>query len=843
MDNCKKGLRYNAVTPPHIGLFMPPKPDLSYIGLEEFTSEPTVETLNAKTSEDVPKVVKKDNGAPILEDWKSDDEDASVPQPKIEKKTVKPSVAKGNPQIDLQEKGVIISRCPGHMTGNMSYLTDYEEIDEGYVAFGGNLKGGKITGKGTIKTGELDFKNIYFVKVLKFNLFSVLQMYDKKNSVLFNDTECVVLSLDFKLTDENHFLLRVPRKNNMYSVDLKNIIPKGKSCKRFTFQIFENEQTCVACQKGKQHKASCKTKTENSMSLPLHMLHMDLFGLTFVKSLKKKMYCLVVTDDSRFTWVLFLSTKDETSGILKSFITRIENLVDHKVKVIRHDNGTEFKNRDMNQFCEMKGIMRQYSVARTPYQNGFAERRNRTLIEAARTMLANLKLPTTFWAEVVSTACYVQNRFDGKADERFFIRYSLNSKAFRLLNSRTRIVKETLHIRFSENTPNSMGSGLNWLFDIDALTKTMNYQPVVAGTQSNGNAEPKSSQDARFKPSNDVRKKVNEVTRQENECKDQEEKDSVNNTNRVNAVSSTVNVASNEVNVVGRKSSIELLNDPNILSWRILAYLKTQMKMFLGHTQEDGIDYDEVFAPLARIEAIRLFLAYASFKDFVVYQVDVKSDFLYGKIQEEELCTSFEKLMHEMFQMSSMGELAFFLGLQVKQKLDGIFISQDKYVAEILKKFGFSKVKTASTPMKTQKPLLKDEDGEEVDVHIYRSMIGSLMYLTSLKPDIMFTVCACSRYQVNPKVSHLHAVKRNFRYLKGQPKSGLWYPKDSLLDLMAYTDTDYARASLDKKFTTGGYQFLGCKLISWQCKKQIVVENSITKAEYVAAFSCCGQVL
>nr|GEY58980.1 retrovirus-related Pol polyprotein from transposon TNT 1-94 [Tanacetum cinerariifolium] len=440
--------------------------------------------------------------------------------------------------------------------------------------------------------------------------------------------------------------------------------------------------------------------------------------------------------------------------------------------------------------------------------------------------------------------------FDGKADVGFFIRYSLNSKAFRLLNSRTRIVKETLHIRFSKNTPNSMGSGRNWLFDIDALTKTMNYQPVVAGTQSNGhadtkdnnNAEPKSSQDAGFKPSNDVGKKVNEVPRQENECKDQEEKDNVNNTNRVN-------VASNEVYVVGRKSSIELLDDPNILSWRILAYLKTQMKMFLGHTQEDGIDYDEVFAPLARIEAIRLFLAYASFKDFVVYQMDVKSAFLYGKIQEEvyvcqppgfkdpdfsdkvykvemalyglhqaprawyetlssyllengfqrgkidktlfirrhkgdillvqvyvddiifgsikkELCTSFEKLMHERFQMSFMGELTFFLGLQVKQKPDGIFISQDKYVAKILKKFGFSKVKIASTPMKTQKPLLKDEDGKEVDVHIYRSMIDSLMYLTSLRPDIIFT-----------------------------------------------------------------------------CKKQTVVGNSITEAEYVAASSCCGQVL
>ncbi|GJY64445.1 hypothetical protein Tco_0465905 [Tanacetum coccineum] len=150
---------------------------------------------------------------------------------------------------------------------------------------------------------------------------------------------------------------------------------------------------------------------------------------------------------------------------------------------------------------------------------------------------------------------------------------------------------------------------------------------------------------------------------------------------------------------------------------------------------------------------------------------------------------------------------------------------------------------SSSTPMETQKPLLKDEDGEEVDVHMYRLMIGSLMYLTSSRPDIMFAVCACARYQVNLKVSHLHAVKRIFRYLKGQPKLGLWYPKDSSFDLVAYTDSDYAGASLDRKSTTGGCQFLRCRLISWQCKKQTMVANSITEAEYVAASSCYGQVL
>ncbi|GJW00602.1 putative ribonuclease H-like domain-containing protein [Tanacetum coccineum] len=345
-----------------------------------------------------------------------------------------------------------------------------------------------------------------------------------------------------------------------------------------------------------------------------------------------------------------------------------------------------------------------------------------------------------------------------------------------------------------------------------------------------------------------------------------------------------------------------------------------------GHRQEEGIDYDEVFAPVARLEAIRIFLAFASYMGFIVYQMDVKSAFLYGKIDEEvyvsqppgfqdpkspqkvykvvkalyglhqaprawyatlstfllkngyrrgtidktlflkknkndiilvqvyvddiifgstkkSWCDEFEALMKSRFQMSSMGELTFFLGLQVKQKPNGIFISQDKYVDEILKKFDFASVKTANTPIETQKPLVKDEKASDVDVHLYRSMIGSLMYVTASRPDIMFAVCACSRFQVTPKTSHLTAVKRIFRYLKGKPKLGLWYPRESIFDLESYSDSDYAGANLDRKSTTRGCQFLGRRLITWQCKKQTIVATSTTEAEYVVAASCCGQVL
>ncbi|GKC68754.1 putative ribonuclease H-like domain-containing protein [Tanacetum coccineum] len=299
-------------------------------------------------------------------------------------------------------------------------------------------------------------------------------------------------------------------------------------------KLFENNHSCVACQKGKQHKACCKTKLVSSISHPLQMLmlHMDLFRPTFVRSINHKIYYLVVTDDySRFSWVFFLATKDETSGILKTFITGIENQINHKVKIIRCDNGTEFKNNDMNQFCGIKGIKREFSVARTPQQNRVIERKNRILIEAARTMLADSLLPTTFWAEAVNTACYVQNRvlvtkphnktpyelllgrppsisfmrpfgcpvtilntldplakFDGKADEGFLVGYSINSKAFRVFNTRTRKVKENLHINFLENKPNVAGSGPEWLFDIDSMIESMNYESVTAGNQTNCDA-------------------------------------------------------------------------------------------------------------------------------------------------------------------------------------------------------------------------------------------------------------------------------------------------------------------------------------------------------------------
>ncbi|GJR44800.1 putative ribonuclease H-like domain-containing protein [Tanacetum coccineum] len=769
----------------------------------------------------------------------------------------------------------------------------------------------------------------------------------------------------------------------------------------------------------------------------------------------------------------------------------------------------------MIEFYGSKGIKREYSNARTPQQNGVAERKNRTLIEAARTMLADSFLPNTFWAEAVSTACYVLNRvlvtkpqnktpyelitgkipiisyirpfgchvtilntidhlskFEEKADEGFLVGYSLNNKAFRVCNLETKRVKENLHIKFLENKPNVTRKGPTWLFDLDYLTDSMNYQPVTAENRANktagleeanhsagtqdktvaGNSEldDESAQEhcvlpiwsfysstlqssevkiGPEKPNEDVGSKLNEepadkedqafmeeverLQRQEMDANDAAEVNTVNSSVSTDSVFSTngpsvdyddsqipiledifdnpgdgifTNASYNDEGAVADFTNLEstmnvspiptsrihtihpttqILGDPTSAvqtrskvnkssgshafkifdaledeSWvdamqEELLQFKIQEVWILvdlpkgkktiglkwvyinkkdergvvvrnkarlvaqGHRQEEGIDYDEVFALVARIEAIRIFLAFASYMGFIVYQMDVKSAFLYGTIDEEvyvsqplgfidpmypkkvykvvkalyglhqaprawyatlstfllkngyrrgaidktlfikkdkkdiilvqvymddiifrstkkSWCDEFEALMKSKFQMSSMGELTFFLRLQVKQMEDGIFISQDKYVAEILKKFDFMHVKTACTRIETQKRLTKDEEAADMDVHYYRSMIGSLMYLTASRLDIMFAICNCSRFQVTPKTSHLNAVKRIFRYLKGKPKLGLWYPRVSSFDLEAYSDSDYAG---------------------------IIVATSTTEAKYVAAASCYGQVL
>nr|GEU87407.1 putative ribonuclease H-like domain-containing protein [Tanacetum cinerariifolium] len=575
-------------------------------------------------------------------------------------------------------------------------------------------QGGKASRKGEIRTGKLDFDDVYFVKELKFYLFSILQMCDKKNSVLFTDTECLVLSLEFKLPDDNQVLLRLPRENNMY-----------------------NNRVLV-------------TKPHNKT--PYELLH------------------------------------GRTPSI---------------------------------------GFMRPFGC------------------------------PVTILNTLDSLG-----KIDRKVDEGFLVGFSVSSKASRVFNNKTRFVQETLHVNFLENKPNVAGSGPTWLFDIDTLTKTMNYQPVTARNQSNPSAgvqeqfyaekggEESDQQYVFFPPESEVNvsprssaqlKKHDDKTKREAKGKSpvesltgyrnlsaELEDFSDNSINEVNAAGTLVHTvgqfspnsintfsADGPLNVAaslthGKSSCIDASqypDDPDMLELEDITY----------SNDDDNVGAEADFNNFGKDRSYKIILSLCLLYGILVYQIDVNSAFLYGTIEEEVyVCQpigfedpnhldkvykvvkalyglhqapsawyetlanyllengflrgkidqtlfikrqkAFEKLIKDKFQMSSMRELIFFLGLQVKQKKDGIFISQDKSVAEILRKFGLTDGKSASTPIDTKKPLLNDHDGKDVDVHTYRSMIGSLMYLTSSRPDIMFAVYACAHFQVTPKASHLHAV-------------------------------------------------------------------------------------
>ncbi|GJX50158.1 retrovirus-related pol polyprotein from transposon TNT 1-94 [Tanacetum coccineum] len=345
-----------------------------------------------------------------------------------------------------------------------------------------------------------------------------------------------------------------------------------------------------------------------------------------------------------------------------------------------------------------------------------------------------------------------------------------------------------------------------------------------------------------------------------------------------------------------------------------------------GFRQEEGINFEESFAPVARIEAIHIFVANAAHKNMTIYQMDVKMAFLNGELKEEvyvsqpegfvdqdnpshvyklkkalyglkqaprawynmlssflisqhfskgavdptlftrqagndlllvqiyvddiifastntAMCNEFANQMTTKFKMSMMGQMSFFLGLQISQSPRGIFINQSKYASEIVKKYGLLSTNSVDTPMVEKNKLDEDLQGTPVDATLYRGMIGSLMYLTSSRPDLIYAVCLCARYQAKPTEKHLQAVKRIFRYLKGTINMGLWYSKDTDMSLTAYADADHAGCQDTRRSTSGSAQFLGDKLVSWSSKKQKCTAISSTEAEYIALSGCCAKIL
>ncbi|KAJ9542267.1 hypothetical protein OSB04_028773 [Centaurea solstitialis] len=1005
-----------------------------------------------------------------------------------------------NKEPRLKQKHVstwyIDSGCSRHMTGILELLSHYVNKEGSSVAFGGNQKG-KIKGYGMIVKGEKTVNQVSYVDGLKHNLISVSQLCDNGMDIKFNIKYCVLYKADTLIE-----VMRANRRGDLYllifdALDEKEeicLISSVKNEEAWLWHIrfchlnfhtleklvrlklvkglpkikFEKDHLCSACEMGKLKRSSHKTKSDPSFDQPLQLLHVDLCGPIAVQSLNGKKYILVLVE--------FVRKKSQVPMLFINLLKRLQ------VKVIRSDNGTEFKNSTIEEYLNSVGITHNFLAPRTPQQNGVLERKNRTIVEAARTMLNASGLSLTFWAEAVSTACYTQNRslvvkrfektpyhllynkcpnikffhvfgckcfvlndrepvgkFDPKGDSAIFIGYAWDTVAYRVYIPRTKLVVVSTNVRFDDSFQKQVEASSKatisedlenlfqeWYEEFDdsdrgsegpnrtsvnpdrtsvnpdrTSVNPKNTNPVSEAQPSSPTPDPctaspnlpldlpeQSSFPVHYTPASQVpisslplhpevtsvshSPVLQEITSNLNLphavrwTKDHPQSqiigdplEGVKTRANLNYCLFACFVSKNEPkkvsdaltdpfwveamqdellqfernnvwtltslptgkSAIGTKWVFRNKKDENGVVVRNKARLVAQ-----GYCQEEGIDYEETFALVARLEVIRIFLAYAAHRGFKVYQMDVKSAFLNGKLKEKvyvkqppgfhsekypnhvyfldkalyglkqaprawydklsnfllsnkyhrgttditlfykntqndillvqiyvddiifgsadiSLCKDFESLMQKEFKMSMMGELTFFLGLQVKQSSKGIFINQAKYVQDVLKKYKLSEASPMRTPMATSLKLHKDISGISVESKLYRGMIGSLLYLTASRPDIMFSTCVFARYQSDPKESHMLVVKRILRYLKKTPSLGLWYPLYSGFDLLAYTDSDYGGCQVDRKSTSGSCHFLGGKLVSWSSKKQNCISTSTAEAEYVAAASCCSQAL
>ncbi|GJU86950.1 retrovirus-related pol polyprotein from transposon TNT 1-94 [Tanacetum coccineum] len=767
------------------------------------------------------------------------------------------------------------------------------------------------------------------------------------------------------------------RRLSHLNFDTINLLLKNNIVNGILKLKFVKDHLCSSCELGKAKRKSFHTKTTPSLKRRLQLLHMDLCGLMLVESINGNKYVLGIIDDySRYTWITF-EVQNETPGFsLISFYTVPRGL--HAPSV---------------------------------------QTRNRTFVEAARTMLSAAKVPLFFWAEAIATTCFTSKP-------------SL-SKAYRVFNKKTRIIVKTIHVNFDElphMASDHVSSDLvsqcsTTILEQDSLNPGPQSQenvPQVAETVTTSNelellyspmfseilngTSPVMSKSFTVHAADNPDKRQQHNTTHTSTTTDVADPPPLNiqsthqtptqvptvtapeniiqaETNTKNAQfddDEFINIFSTPVQEQGETSSRHVdssnmhtfyQHHPSTQHWtkdhpseqvignpsqsnRTRRQLETDGEMCLfalteelhqfdrldtvirnkshlvakGYNQQEGIDFEESFAPVARLEAVRLFNVYAAHKSFPIYQMDVKTAFLNGPLKEEvyvnqpgifidphhpnkvyrlkkalyglkqaprawydelsnflvskglskgsidptlfitkhgedilleqiyiddiifgstnpKLSKRFKKLMHSKFEMSMMGELKIFLGIQIHQSPRGIFINQAKYAQEILIKHDMTSCDSIGTPMAT-KHLDADVSGTPVDQTKYRSMVGALMYLTASRPDIVHATCYCARYQARPTEKHLTAVKRIFRYLKNTINMGLWYSKDTGFELLAFSDSDHAGCLDSRKSTSGGIQFLeGDKFVSWSSKKQVCTSMSTAEAEYVSLSACYAQVL
>ncbi|GJR64920.1 retrovirus-related pol polyprotein from transposon TNT 1-94 [Tanacetum coccineum] len=905
----------------------------------------------------------------------------------------------------LSAKSVNMKKVEEHPRAIKSSLKTMNRVDYsirnfvkkfiGTVRFG-NDHSGAIIGYGDYVIGESVISRVYYVEGLGHNLFFVGQFCDsdlevafKKHSCYVRDTDGVELIkgsrgsnlytilIEYMLKSSPIFLLSKASKNkswlwhrrlNHLNFDTINDLARKALVRGLPRLKFEKYHLCSACQLGKSKKHTHKPKTENTNLEVLNTLRMNLYGPMRVQTINGKKYILVIVDDySRFTWVKFLRSKDETPEVVIKFLKQIQVGLNKTVRNIHTDNGIEFVNKDLTDYYERVYIFHQKTVPRTPQQNDVVKIRNRTLVEAARTMLIFSKAPMFLWAEAVATACYTQNRslihtrhcktpyelvHDKKPDLTFFrvfgaLCYPTNDNED--LGKLQPTADIGIFVGYAPSrkgtgpaptflTPGQISSGLvpnsvhatpyvpltnkeleilfQPMFDEymepPRVERPVSPAPTVsvpvnsAGTPSSTTIDQDAPSPIHLQSSSALQSPSlhQGVAAESTLMKDNPIKP-VDNHPFINVFapepSSKASSSGDLIKPKNFKFAItedywfqamqdEIHKFDRIQVWELVPQrycvmiiaLKWIYKVKLdkyddvmknkarlvakGYRQEEGIDFEESFSPVSRIEAIRIFIANAASKNMTIYQMDVKKTFLNGELKEEVYVSQLEgfvdpdhpthvyrlkKALYGLKQASRawydtllrfLLDSKFSKGLQVSQNLEGIFINQSKFALEILKKFGMDSCDPIDTPMVDQLKLDEDPLGIPVDHTRFRSMVGSLMYLTASRPDLVFAVCMCARYEASPTKKHLEALKRVFRYLRGIVNWGLWYPKDTAMALMAYADADHTGCQDTRRSTLGSARFLGDKLVSWSSKKQKSNAISTTEAEYIAMSGCYAQI-
>nr|GEY78099.1 hypothetical protein [Tanacetum cinerariifolium] len=817
----------------------------------------------------------------------------------------KPKSRKQNVNPNLVEIFLFIVdyRCSKHMTGNLKLLINFVEKFLGTVKFG-NDQIAPFLGYGDLVQGAVTIKRVYYVKGLNHNLFSVSQFCDANLEVSFWKSTCYIRDL------KGNDLLTGSRGTDLYSITLQDT-------------NFPN----LICLMGKASSSKawlwhrCLSHL-NFDTINLLSKNDIMVGLPKLKFIKDHLCSSCKLGKAK------RKSKDETPEVLIDFLRLVQRGLQAQVRVVRTDKGTEFLNQTLHVYFAAEGIHHQMSIARTPEQNGVVESQNRTLVEAARTMLSAAKVLLFIWAETIATVCFTQNhmvknldKMKEKGDECIFVGYSTQSRAYRVFNKKTRLIMESIHVNFDE-LPHMASDHVSsdpvpkyhvssdpvpkcqrMALEHDSLSPAFQRQANV--TQADRTVVSKSSAVCSADAPNQRQQQTTPLN---------------NHTTPAPAYDEFINIFCTLIQDQGETSSCHVDSSnmhtfyqryPSEYRWtkdhpleqvignpsqsvRTRCQLESdaEMCMFVlivsrtepknikeamadsawiesmqeelhqfnrldntvirnkyrlvakGYAQKEGVDFEESFTPVAWLEAVRLFIAYAAHKSFTVYQMDVKTLFLYGPLKEEVYVNQpygfvdpyhpdkvyrLKKALYGLKQAPRAwyDELSKFLlskgfskGIQIHQSPRGIFINQAKYAQEILKKHGITSCDSIGTLMAT-KHLDADLSGTTIDQTKYRSKVRALMYLTASRPDIMHATCYCARYQAQPTEKHLTAVKRIFQYLKDTIHMGLWYPKDTSFELTAFLDSDHAGCLDSRKSTSGGIQFLGGdKLVSWSSKKQ-----------------------